>query len=65
MKSTSLIDDICEALLQVSALLKEILTIAKEFDNECTFVYVLDVLLLEERDWTANISYWMIQAIYI
>ena len=32
MKSTLLIDAICEALLQVSALLKEILTIAKEFD---------------------------------
>ncbi len=65
MKSTLLIDAICEALLQVSALLKEILTLAKEFDNECTFVYVLDVLLLEVRDWTANITYWMVQVIYI
>ncbi len=49
MKSTSLIDAICETLLQVSALLKKILTIAKEFDNDCTFVYVLDVLLLESK----------------
>ncbi len=45
MKSTSIIDAICLG----SAFMKEILTIAKEFDKECTFAYVLDVLLLEVR----------------
>ena len=52
MKSTSIIDAICLG----SAFMKEILTIAKEFDKECTFAYVLDVLLLEVRGWMPTLN---------